>query len=136
MHKRHHGWIASATSTSRRGMYAYWANSGTGMTPGRGLSEFLSRTARMAHDALARRSTASEGLARDSRLGAYGLRILGVDVPAAELIQAPDHWPALELRVRVTDAPPRAPEHINGRSAHLVLRAGGSVIVDRIADRA
>jgi hypothetical protein len=106
------------------------------MTPGQGSSGSQSQTARRHQVSVAHDSTAEEGSGRDRVWGAYGLRILGVDVPAAELVRAPAHWPALELRVRVTPAPPREPEHINGSSAHLVLRAGGSVIVDRVADRA
>jgi hypothetical protein len=72
----------------------------------------------------------------DGRLGAYGLRIRGVEVSAAELVQAPAHWPTLEVRVRVASNPPEQTEHINGRSANLVLRSGGSVVIDRAADRA
>jgi len=70
------------------------------------------------------------------RLGAYGLCVHGVDVSPSELVQAPAHWPALELRVRVTATPRPELDYVDGDRASLVLRSGGSVVVDRTADLA
>src|SRR5437764_9841077 len=68
--------------------------------------------------------------------GAYGLRVNGVDVPPRQLIDAPLHWPSIELRVHVAPASPPGLEHVANGSARLNVRAGGDVAMDRAARRA
>lgn len=70
------------------------------------------------------------------RGGAYGLGIRGVAIDPTHLISAPAHWPDIELRVEVTPSPPQSTEHLNGETATLRMRTGGTVVVDRQAERA
>lgn len=63
--------------------------------------------------------------------GAYGLRVHGIEVPAGQLIAAPEHWPAVELRVRVVPGPGHELEYVDADSARLNVRAGGTVAMDR-----
>lgn len=70
------------------------------------------------------------------RGGAYGFEIKGVEADGSQLIDAPGHWPSIELRVRISNGPlPRA-DHLGPRTATLRLRSGGSVLVERGAGRA
>lgn len=68
--------------------------------------------------------------------GAYGFRILGVETPPSELIKAPPHWPSIELRVCVSAEPPEGAEYLDSDSANLRVRSGGSVVIERAAERA
>jgi len=67
--------------------------------------------------------------------GAYGLRIRGVDLLPSDLVEAPVHWPSIELRVRVSQAATPDPEYVDTATARLDVRAGGFVVMDRAAGR-
>ena len=68
--------------------------------------------------------------------GAYGFRIHGVVAPPSHLVQAPAHWPPIELSVRVMPSPPLAEEYVGVDRASLQVRSGGSVVMDRAAGTA
>lgn len=65
--------------------------------------------------------------------GAYGFRIIGVPGAQSLLVNAPAHWPSLELRVKVNDEPGPCRERFDQRTAVLRLRSGGWVEIDRRA---
>lgn len=77
---------------------------------------------------------------RRSRLsnggGAYGFRIDGVPDARALLVDAPAHWPRLEVAVRLTGIPAPLEDRVDQTTAILRLRAGGWVAIDRAAGRA
>jgi hypothetical protein len=78
-----------------------------------------------------------DGLARTvDRGGAYGFRIRGVEVPPSHLVKAPAHWPSIELRVRTSVTAAPTAEYLDGDTANLNVRSGGSVFIDRIGQRA
>lgn len=68
--------------------------------------------------------------------GAYGLRVHGIEVPSNQLVDAPAAWQSVEVRVRLTTDPQPPAEYINGETACLGVRAGGSVVLDRGSGRA
>ena len=67
--------------------------------------------------------------------GAYGFRICGVDSARSELVEAPAHWPSLELRVQVSAGLPAGAESLDGETATL-SQSGGCVVIDRARRRA
>ena len=71
---------------------------------------------------------------RDAVLGAYGLRLRGVDLPEL-LVPAADAWPGLSLSVDVLPER-KVVEHVADDRATLRLRTGGHVVVERAASRA
>jgi hypothetical protein len=75
------------------------------------------------------------GRSAPSPVGAYGLRLSGVDEAASILSPAAPDWPAVALRVTVGDHP-ATEEYIDGDRATIRLRTGGSVELDRKAGRA
>lgn len=69
--------------------------------------------------------------------GAYGFRIVGV--PATDdvlLVDAPAHWPRLEVDVAVTSKPRPLGERVDDDTAVLLPRSGGWVSLDRATGRA
>jgi hypothetical protein len=66
----------------------------------------------------------------------YGFRPLGVPAARPLLVDAPAHWPELELAVRVTTAAAPGADYFDRDRAVLGLRAGGSVAVERAAAQA
>lgn len=70
------------------------------------------------------------------RGGAYGLRLGGVEAPPGQLIEAPPHWPPIELRLSVAPNAPEGREYVNGDSAKLAIRSGGTVVIQRTPERA
>jgi len=68
-------------------------------------------------------------------LGAYGLRLLGADGAEAALVPASDTWPLVHLRVEV-GAGQAGPEHLGDVRAHVRLRTGGCIDIDRQAGSA
>ena len=65
-----------------------------------------------------------------SVLGAYGLRIAGIAGAEAMLVTASEDWPIVRLSVRIgTDD--AGTERFDDRKAHLRLRTGGYVDIDR-----
>lgn len=68
----------------------------------------------------------------DAPLGAYGLRLHGVDSAADLLVAVDPGLPAFELASEV--APARsAPEYVSDSKARLQLRSGGEMLIDRDA---
>ena len=67
--------------------------------------------------------------------GAYGFRLRGVDEARELLVDAPAHWPALELRWRVDAGPLPARELVSEQRAELLLNAGGWVAIERASGR-
>jgi hypothetical protein len=70
------------------------------------------------------------------RRGAYGFWIAGVPGADALLVEAPAHWPRLELAVSITSKPPPLGERVGEGKAVLLPRSGGWVSIDRAAGRA
>ena len=73
---------------------------------------------------------------RRSNGGAYGVRVVGIEVPAGQLVDAPSHWPAVEVRLRTAPAPAPAAEYVTERVARLNVRSGGVLLMDRLPARA
>jgi hypothetical protein len=68
-------------------------------------------------------------------LGAYGIRLEGLEAAAELLVSVDDRAPS--YRIEGVVAPPRAgPEHVDDERADLRLRSGGRVLIDRRARRA
>lgn len=63
--------------------------------------------------------------------GAYGLRIVGIEVDESELQPAPASWPLLQLGVDIVDTTAGDREYVGPDAARLRLRSGGSVLLDR-----
>jgi hypothetical protein len=68
--------------------------------------------------------------------GAYGFRVRGIPADESQLVNAPAHWPSIELSVRVSTATQPAADYLDEDTAHLRLRSGGSLFVDRATERA
>jgi hypothetical protein len=68
-------------------------------------------------------------------VGAYGFRVAGVPEARALLVEAPSHWPLLELAVRVSSDVAPAREGVDQRTAVLRPRSGGWVEIDRATGR-
>ena len=68
--------------------------------------------------------------------GAYGFRVRGVGFAHSELVEAPPHWPSIELRVRVSAALPSGAESLDRETATLSVASGGCVVIDRARRRA
>jgi hypothetical protein len=64
------------------------------------------------------------------------LRIDGVHAPPSQLVEAPAHWPSIALRVHVARDSPEGREHLGDRTAKLQIHSGGSVLIERDAQRA
>ena len=69
---------------------------------------------------------------RESRLGAYGLRLRGVEDARDLLVPAGKDWPAFEVGIRA-EAPPDRPGRVDDQRADLRLRTGGRIEIDRAA---
>src|SRR5690349_13112996 len=69
-------------------------------------------------------------------LGAYGLRIRGLEQARSLLVPAADDWPAFELVNRVESGPYPEIERVSSTRASLRLQTGGRVTIDRDAGRA
>ena len=54
----------------------------------------------------------------------------------ALLVDAPAHWPPLELAVNITAEAPSGADFVGDDAAMLRLRSGGSVVLDRLQGRA
>jgi hypothetical protein len=67
--------------------------------------------------------------------GAYGFRLAGVAAQEL-LVEAPPHWPSLELRVRISPDQGPAREYVDDAIAILRPRSGGWIELDRHAGRA
>jgi len=63
-------------------------------------------------------------------LGAYGLRLEGVEAAASLFVTAPASWPAYTLRSRLGSAASGG-EHVTDDHARLLLRSGGEIEIDR-----
>lgn len=68
--------------------------------------------------------------------GAYGFRLGGVARAQNLLVEAPPHWPLLDLRVRITSREPPPREYVDEAIAVLRPRSGGWIEIDRRAGRA
>jgi hypothetical protein len=68
-------------------------------------------------------------------VGAYGLRLLGLDEAARLLVDADPSWPALEVR-RTVGRVARRREFVDEDRAGVRLRNGGTIALDRRAARA
>lgn len=74
--------------------------------------------------------------AGNGRRGAYGFRLRGLPQAAPLLLDAPSHWPELELRTQVVaDRTDAFAQEFGDERARLTLRTGGSVEFDRAAGR-
>jgi hypothetical protein len=65
-------------------------------------------------------------------LGAYGIRLLGVEGLAPVLVPAQPAWPAFTLVNEVRPVELEA-EHVDDERAELALRTGGRILVERAA---
>lgn len=86
-------------------------------------------------------SEQGEQLAADAAVGgrpggAYGFRIEGVDAAPTQLIEAPRHWPPIQVSVRVTSESAPGSDEFDARRASVRLRSGGWVVVERGPARA
>lgn len=63
-------------------------------------------------------------------LGAYGLRLAGAAGAEEALVAAPDHWPLVRLQI-TTGPDDGGSEHLDDRLAHIRLRTGGYIDIDR-----
>lgn len=68
--------------------------------------------------------------ATEPELGAYGLRLRGVDGAERLLVPAEAGWPKLDIRVEA-GAATVAGDRFDSATAHVRLRTGGSVFIDR-----
>jgi hypothetical protein len=68
--------------------------------------------------------------------GAYGFRLGGISNADSLLVEAPPHWPRLDLEVRTASGDPPAREHVDEAFAVLRPRSGGWIEIDRDASRA
>lgn len=68
-------------------------------------------------------------------MGAYGLRLVGVEGAENLLVAAESQWPLLEIRIQV-GAGNITQDHLDTASAQIRLRTGGAVEIDRAAGRA
>ena len=73
--------------------------------------------------------------AAKSGLGAYGLRLHGVEGAERLLVSAEASWPVLDIRLEVGDATV-ARDRFDSESAQVRLRTGGSVSIERNSGRA
>ncbi len=71
----------------------------------------------------------------DGTLGAYGLRLTGVTGAEEALVSASEAWPILRLAV-TTGVDSLDAERVDDRFAHVRLRTGGCVDIDRDRGRA
>ncbi len=67
-------------------------------------------------------------------IGAYGLRLTGVDTVAPLLVPAHDAWPRIEL-VSETGPPSDEAERVTESQAELRMLSGGRILIDRSAGR-
>jgi hypothetical protein len=68
-------------------------------------------------------------------LGAYGIRLRGLEAAAELLVPVDGRAPAYLVESKVRRSQPR-PEHVDDDRAELRLRSGGRVLIDRRAGRA
>ena len=59
-----------------------------------------------------------------------------MQAPASQLVEAPPHWPSIELRVRVSAASPAPAEYLGADMASLNVRPRGCVVIDRLRQNA
>jgi hypothetical protein len=69
-------------------------------------------------------------------VGAYGIRLSGLDSARALLVPATPDWPSFELRNRVEPGPYSELEHVSEAGAELRLRTGGRIFIERSPGRA
>jgi hypothetical protein len=70
--------------------------------------------------------------AHEHRLGAYGIRITGLEQAKQLLVEVDEGAPAYAIRAEIGQADAPA-EHVDDQSARLRLRSGGAILVDRAA---
>jgi hypothetical protein len=80
--------------------------------------------------------TASSNLFSDDRLGAYGIRLTGLEQAAPLLVPAAAGWPSFQLANRVEPGPYDELELVDAERAELRLKTGGRIFIDRTASRA
>ena len=80
--------------------------------------------------------TASSNLFSDDSVGAYGIRLSGLEAARALLVPAAADWPSFGLVNRVEPGPYDEIERISSRSAELRLHTGGKIFIDRSPGRA
>jgi hypothetical protein len=80
--------------------------------------------------------TASSKAGIDGPIGAYGLRVTGLEAARPLLVRAADDWPAFELWNRVDAGPFEELDWVSETHAELRLRTGGRLYIDRRAGRA
>ena len=71
----------------------------------------------------------------DTRRGVYGLTLEGLDTLAQWLVEAPAHWPIVEVVVHVTAHSGEVLDRIGPDRSSLPLPSGGSVVMDRVDRR-
>ncbi len=80
--------------------------------------------------------TASSNASSDDSVGAYGIRLSGLEAVRALLVPAAAEWPCFGLVNRVEPGPYSELEQVGGRRAELRLKTGGRVIIERDSGRA
>ena len=69
-------------------------------------------------------------------VGAYGIRLSGLDAARSLLVPAAPDWPSFELLNRVEPGPFSELEHAGEQRAELRLRTGGRIFIERSPGRA
>ena len=80
--------------------------------------------------------TASSNASSDNSVGAYGIRLSGLEAARDLLVPAAAAWPCLGLVNRVEPGPYSELEHVGDRRAELRLKTGGRIFIDRGLARA
>jgi hypothetical protein len=80
--------------------------------------------------------TASKNEASGGALGAYGIRLSGLERARALLVPSASDWPSFQLENRVEQGPYPDFERVAPDSAELRLKTGGRILIDRAAGSA
>jgi hypothetical protein len=80
--------------------------------------------------------TASSKPSSEGPVGAYGIRLTGLEAARSLLMPTAAGWPAFELVNRVQPGPYSEVERVGEQRAELRLRTGGRIFIDRSGGRA
>jgi hypothetical protein len=102
--------------------------------PGRLINDFDSR-AMVRFATLATRLVRVNGLlsTHQHRLGAYGIRITGLEEAAELLVEVDEGAPAYAIRAEIGSADGAPVERVDDDGARLRLQSGGEIVIDRAA---